>query len=101
MQTWVEEMVEIHQHMNRQSTSFCKEACEACGRKFRRESDKKRHKCAEERRKPVREQRGTVQCVTCMKWFLRRGGLAVQFVHHHNCSHSIIGRGWNLFPSCL
>ncbi len=76
----MEEMMETQQPMNRQSASLREVACEACGRRFRRESDKKRHKCIEERRKPVREQRGAVQCVTCMKWFLSRGRLAV-----HTC----------------
>ena len=28
--------------------------CEMCSRKFRRESDKARHKCIEERLKPIR-----------------------------------------------
>ena len=27
--------------------------CEVCSRKFRRESDKARHKCIEERQKPI------------------------------------------------
>ena len=36
--------------------------CEECSRTFRRESDKKRHKCSSERRKPVWEQKGAVQC---------------------------------------
>ena len=51
--------------------------CEVCGRKFRQESDKKRHKCAAERKKPVSQQRGAVQCGTCHRWFKRRGGMAV------------------------
>ena len=54
--------------------------CEVCSRKFRRESDKKRHKCLSERNKPVSEQRGAAQCQTCRKWFRSRGGLAV-----HTC----------------
>ncbi len=54
--------------------------CGVCRRSFSRESDKMRHKCSEERRKPVREQKGAVQCMTCKKWFLSRGGLAV-----HSC----------------
>ncbi len=32
--------------------------CEVCSTKFRRESDKERHKCLSERNKPVSEQRG-------------------------------------------
>ena len=54
--------------------------CEVCGRVFRREGDKKRHKCVTERRKPVSEQRGAAQCSVCNKWFRSRGGLAL-----HNC----------------
>ena len=42
---------------------------------FRRESDKKRHKCAMERAKPVQEQCGAMQCMTCQRWFRSRGGL--------------------------
>ena len=34
--------------------------CDECGQSFRRESDKKRHKCISERQKPVNEQRGAV-----------------------------------------
>ena len=51
-----------------------------CGRSFRRESDKKRHKCDAERSKPVWEQRGAVQCGTFQRWFLSHGGLSV-----HSC----------------
>ena len=51
--------------------------CEVCSRSFRREGDKKRHKCVSERRKPVSEQLGAVQCQSCQKWFRSRGGLAV------------------------
>ena len=54
--------------------------CEVCGRVFRREGDKKRHKCVTERSKPVSEQRGAAQCPVCKKWFRSRGGLAL-----HNC----------------
>ena len=54
--------------------------CRACGRKFRRPGDLKRHKCTAEREKPVQEQRGAVQCERCSKWFRSKGGLAV-----HKC----------------
>ena len=54
--------------------------CSVCSRKFRKESDKKRHKCLEERSKPVCEQRGAIQCANCRRWFRSRGGLAV-----HRC----------------
>ena len=39
--------------------------CEVCSRAFHRESDKKRHKCSSERKKPVWEQKGAVQYVVC------------------------------------
>ena len=54
--------------------------CEACHRHFRRESDRKRHKCVDERQKPVQEQRGAVQCSVCSRWLRSKGGLAV-----HRC----------------
>ena len=54
--------------------------CDVCSRKFRRESDMKRHKCLDERSKPLCEQKGSTQCQTCNKWFKSRGGLAV-----HKC----------------
>ena len=54
--------------------------CTVCHRQFRRECDKKRHKCTEERQKPVCEQRGAIQCSVCSRWFRSKGGLAV-----HNC----------------
>ena len=54
--------------------------CEVCARKFRRESDKKRHKCLAERQKPISEQRGAVRCQQCHSWFRSRGGLTV-----HRC----------------
>ena len=54
--------------------------CEVCARKFRRESDKKRHKCLAERQKPISEQRGAVRCQQCHSWFRSTGGLTV-----HRC----------------
>ena len=75
----IEEMVEAQQSRKRVTTVRDVE-CEVCGRKFRREGDKKRHKCVDERRKPVSQQRGAVQCEGCRKWFRSRGGLAV-----HRC----------------
>ena len=54
--------------------------CEVCCREFRRGSDKKRHKCLDERQKPVNGQRGAVQCHVCLKWFKSKGRLAV-----HRC----------------
>lgn len=58
-------------------------SCQTCGRTFRREGDKKRHKCLDERRKPVCEQLGAVRCGSCQKWFRSKGGLAV-----HTCRPS-------------
>ena len=55
--------------------------CQVCRRRFRREGDRKRHKCLAERQKPVCQQRGAAQCPTCHKWFRSKGGLAV-----HRCS---------------
>ena len=57
--------------------------CPQCKRCFRREGDKKRHKCLAERQKPIPEQRGAVQCSTCSKWFRSQGGFAV-----HHCRPS-------------
>ena len=54
--------------------------CQQCLWKFRRESDRKRHKCVAERRKPISEQHGAIQCTPCSVWFRSRGGLAV-----HTC----------------
>ena len=48
--------------------------CRMCNRSFRRECDMKRHKCIEERSKPISEQRGAVMW---HRWFRSRGGLAV------------------------
>ena len=47
-----------------------------CGRCtcVRRESDKARHKCVEEKRKPVSEQAGHEDCG---RWMMSRGGLAM------------------------
>ena len=42
--------------------------CQQCSRKFRRESDRKRHKCIAERQKPISEQSGAVQCFICSRW---------------------------------
>ena len=54
--------------------------CIRCNRTFRREGDRKRHKCVDERRKPLCQQKGAVQCMSCKRWFGSRGGLAV-----HRC----------------
>lgn len=72
----IEEFREAQQSRS-QSSSVRNVVCDECGRAFRRESDKKRHKCLDERRKPVSQQKGAVQCGTCRKWFKSRGGLTV------------------------
>ena len=54
--------------------------CVVCGRLFRRESDKARHKCKSEREKPISEQTGSVQCQRCKRWFRSKGGFTV-----HRC----------------
>ena len=46
--------IHTHTHKQGEKTVLC---CE-CGRWFRREGDKTRHKCAAERRRPVCEQGG-------------------------------------------
>ena len=55
--------------------------CTVCSRTFCREQDKARHKCIEERLKPVHQQQGALQCAVCERWFRSKGGLAV-----HNCN---------------
>ena len=55
--------------------------CCVCGRYFRRESDKTRHKCINEREKPIHEQAGAIQCQRCERWFKSSGRLAV-----HRCT---------------
>ena len=49
--------------------------CEVCSRNFRRQSDKVRHRCVEERKKPIREQQGVSRCSHCFRWFRSKGGL--------------------------
>ena len=51
--------------------------CRECGRTFSRQGDLKRHKCLDERNKPSKEQRGSLQCSTCERWFKSAGELSV------------------------
>jgi hypothetical protein len=71
--------------------------CKVCHGRFRRDSDRKRHKCMSERRKPVQQrkgaacvcvfvsekskpvqqQRGVVQCQACSRWFRSKGSLGL------------------------
>ena len=74
-----EELSQYHQQQRQNQSNQIQ--CEQCLRKFRRESDRKRHKCTSERRKPISEQRGAAQCPACKRWFLSRGGLSV-----HRCT---------------
>ena len=57
--------------------------CDICKRSFRREGDKKRHKCTAERKKPIAEQVGATHCqyLVCSRWFQSKGGFAL-----HKCS---------------
>ena len=68
-----------HQHdqQRRREMAPCDVKCSVCGRCFRRESDKARHKCTAERQRPVQEQEGAVECMMCGRWLRSRGGLAV------------------------
>ena len=47
--------------------------------KVQGDQDCKRHKCVAERRKPVSEQRGSVQCQMCRRWFRSKA------VHETEC----------------
>ena len=71
----------LSDYQQRQTRGLSRDVeCDECGRCFRREGDKARHKCTAERQQPVWEQRGAVQCTVCRRWFKSRGGLAL-----HNC----------------
>ena len=65
----------------------CDVKCSMCGRYFRRESDKARHKCTAECQNPVQEQEGAVECLMCGRWLGSRGELAV-----HQCARQEDGR---------
>ena len=54
--------------------------CELCQCEFRSAAGFKRHKCVAERRRPLQDQEGAVQCSRCDRWFASRGGLSV-----HRC----------------
>ena len=58
---------------------------------FRRESDKARHNCIAERRKPVSEQADAVQCVICERWFRSRGGLDREALSSAHCATDGLG----------
>ena len=67
--------------------------CEVRYRTFSRESDKKRHKCTNERLKPVSQQMGAVQCTNCNRWFHSKGGLSVHPGHAYFVS-SFVPKFW-------
>ena len=46
------------------------------------------HKCLLERTRPVEEQRGSVQCTLCHRWFMSAGGLSVH--KRRLCSKELI-----------
>ena len=58
-------------------------SCSVCNRTFSRSGDLKRHKCLDERAKPICEQRGAVQCQHCQRWLRSAGGLAI---HQRTCN---------------
>ena len=57
-----------------------KVSCGVCRPSFHRPADKARYKCIAECKLPVQGQQGAVQCTTCLRWFLSKGGLMV-----HRC----------------
>ena len=70
---WSQSLIEYQQAQEtRRSGAEKIVVCVECGRCFRRESDKARHKCVVERRKPVSEQVNAVQCEKCGRWFRSR-----------------------------
>ncbi len=60
--------------------------CRMCGRTFNRRNDLKRHKCRDERSKPVQEQRGSLQCPICEKLFKSAGDLGIHKKKLHSRS---------------
>ena len=63
--------------------------CRECGRSFSRQGNLKRHKCVDEQNKPIKEQRGSLQCPTCERWFKSAEGLSV---HRKKLHDRFIGR---------
>lgn len=59
------------------------QVCAVCKRSFRRPGDIKRHKCLEERSKPVSSQSGSKYCPECGRWFRSPGGFA-----KHKCQQT-------------
>ena len=74
---WREEVVQSSPPV---APVVCSVVCAGCQRLFRRESDRKRHKCSDVRALPIHQQPGAVQCGICNRWFAAAGGLA-----RHRC----------------
>ena len=69
---WYEAYSEGAQHQTQQKRlRHQEERTIECAVRRRREADKARHKCSTERAKPVDEQRGSVKCDACGRWFRR------------------------------
>ena len=62
----------------------CSVVCAGCQRLFRRESDRKTHKCSDVRALSIHQQPGAVRCGICNRWFAAAGGLA-----RHRCDASV------------
>ena len=77
---WNQRLIENQQVNETRPGAEKNGVCVESGRCFRRESDKACHKCVDERKKPVKEQVGAVQCDNCGIWFKSTGGLKV-----HSC----------------
>ena len=72
--------------MNEQSTQAVPGqpiSCSVFDRTFSRSGDLKRHKCLDERAKPICEQRGAFHCQHCKRWLRSAGGLAI---HQWTCN---------------
>ena len=60
--------------------------CTLCSRTFHMELDMARHKCIEERLKPVHQQQSDLRCSNCGRWFKSKDVLAVHNCHETNCN---------------
>ena len=67
---------ERSQEMTTSEASQGRVECKESSRALTRPGDLRRHKSLRERSKTVQEQRGALQCVTCMRWFKSAGRLA-------------------------
>ena len=62
------------------TTAASLHVCEVCQREFHSAAGLKRHKCLDERSKPLPEQTGSINCSKCNRWFASQGGFSV-----HKC----------------